>query len=203
MVGHRTRLIHSFFFVQSLKKTKYIHHFGTGTRLPLLGTIGAEHCIICEGSRGPGAFLFAVAELLKLSGSVNKAGKTAKGWMAGGEKGTSSDAQELLWQLFPAVCIVLCHFQGLVVLVCCWLTGYVVGELAMLASDLTVSGVFEHRQLKTTLLWIGSVQEAEQTFMLPGKNIKWFIIRGFREEKQRLSLFNSVRHVHLMRLRGH
>lgn len=41
-----------------------------------------------------------------------------------------------------------------------------------------MSGVFEHRQLKTTLLWIGSAQEAEQTFMLPGMNIKWFIIRG-------------------------
>lgn len=44
--------------------------------------------------------------------------------------------------------------------------------LAMLASDRTVSGVFEHRQLKTTLLWIALVQEAEQMFMLPGMNIK-------------------------------
>lgn len=63
--------------------------------------------------------------------------KNSKGETAGGEKGTSSDAQERLWQLFPAVCIVLCHFQGLVVLVsalftarqltrCCWLTGNVV-----------------------------------------------------------------------------
>lgn len=85
--------------------------------MSLLYTIGAEHCIICEGSHGPGAFLFAVAELLKLSGSMNEGGKTAKGLTAGGEKGTSSDAQELLWQLFPAICIVLCHFQGLVVLV--------------------------------------------------------------------------------------
>lgn len=85
--------------------------------MSLLYTIGAEHCIICEGSRGPGAFLFAGAELLKVSGSVNEAGKTEKGETAGGEKGTPSDAQELLWQLFPAVCIVLCHFQGLVVLV--------------------------------------------------------------------------------------
>lgn len=47
-----------------IQKNKIIPPFGTGTRLSLLYTIGAEHCIICEGSRGPGVFLFAVAELL-------------------------------------------------------------------------------------------------------------------------------------------
>lgn len=48
---------------------------------------------------------------------MNEAGKTAKGETARGEKGTSSDTQERLRQLFLAVCIVLSHFQGLVVLV--------------------------------------------------------------------------------------
>lgn len=153
----------------------------------VLYTVSAEYCVIRDGSHGTRVFVFVVAERLRKH-EWNR--KTAKGEMAGGEKGKSPDTQELLWEPFPVICIVALWTPR----------PCSVGLGPVYSASAHTLLLINWKCCCAALDRIGAGSRAN-TFAVGDEN-EMVYDKTFREERQRLPLFNCVRQVHPMMTQG-